>query len=126
MEISQELISDLALLPLLKKVLLTAAALTDSDAASILLPADHAAELRFLTSIGGGAERLVASDIPVPVASSIAGTILAHRKPVIVADAHPSLKKAGYLQTTIPGGHGAVREFCDLVAGVREETLSHG
>ena len=110
LEISQELISDLALVPLLKKVLLTAAALTNSDAASILLPADRAAELRFLTSIGGGAGRLVASDIPVPVASSIAGTILAQRKPVIVADAQNDLRvykevdlQTGYTTRTLLG-----------------------
>jgi 3-deoxy-D-manno-octulosonate 8-phosphate phosphatase KdsC-like HAD superfamily phosphatase len=45
--------------------------------------------------------------------------------PVVVADAHPSLEGRGYLQTTRPGGQGAVRELCDLVAGIREETASH-
>ncbi len=42
--------------------------------------------------------------------------------PVIVADAHPALRRPGYLQTTRPGGQGAVREFCDLIANIREET----
>lgn len=46
--------------------------------------------------------------------------------PVIVADAHPSLKRSGYLQTRLPGGHGAVREFCDLVASMRQTAASHG
>jgi YrbI family 3-deoxy-D-manno-octulosonate 8-phosphate phosphatase len=39
--------------------------------------------------------------------------------PVIVADAHPSLAGRGFLQTARGGGHGAVREFCDLVAVLR-------
>jgi YrbI family 3-deoxy-D-manno-octulosonate 8-phosphate phosphatase len=46
--------------------------------------------------------------------------------PVVVADAYPSAVKPGYLRTTRPGGHGAVREFCELVVAVREEALSHG
>ena len=45
--------------------------------------------------------------------------------PVIVADAHPTLKRPGYLQTTRPGGHGAVRELCDLIGEIREETSAH-
>ena len=46
--------------------------------------------------------------------------------PVIVADAHESLTDSGYLQTTRPGGHGAVREFCDLLAQTRLTAASHG
>ena len=45
--------------------------------------------------------------------------------PVIVADAHASLQGAGYLQTTLAGGHGAVREFCDLVVRIRVEAATH-
>ncbi len=45
--------------------------------------------------------------------------------PVIVADAHPGARRPGYLQTTRPGGHGAVRELCDLIADIREDTSSH-
>ncbi len=45
--------------------------------------------------------------------------------PVIVADAHPALRRPDYLRTTCPGGHGAVREFCDLIANIREETSAH-
>jgi len=46
--------------------------------------------------------------------------------PVVVADAYPSAVKPAYLKTTRNGGHGAVREFCELVVAVREEALSHG
>lgn len=42
--------------------------------------------------------------------------------PVIVADAHPVLRRRDYLRTTLPGGQAAVREFCDLVADIREES----
>jgi len=35
--------------------------------------------------------------------------------PVVVADAHPDAAAAARLVLTRPGGHGAVREFCDLV-----------
>lgn len=45
--------------------------------------------------------------------------------PVIVADAHPALARPGYLRTTRPGGHGAVREFCDLVSHIRQESSAH-
>ena len=45
--------------------------------------------------------------------------------PVVVADAHPALKGRGYLETTRPGGHGAVRELCDLISVVRQETTRH-
>lgn len=45
--------------------------------------------------------------------------------PVIVADAHPAVRRPGWLQTTLPGGRGAVREFCDLVAAIREGASTH-
>jgi 3-deoxy-D-manno-octulosonate 8-phosphate phosphatase (KDO 8-P phosphatase) len=32
-----------------------------------------------------------------------------------VADAHPALKAAAHWITGSPGGHGAVREVCDLL-----------
>lgn len=35
--------------------------------------------------------------------------------PVAVADAYPEVKKQCKLILTLPGGYGAVREFCDLV-----------
>ena len=34
---------------------------------------------------------------------------------VAVADAHPQLLEAAHWKTTKPGGHGAVRELCDLI-----------
>ena len=34
---------------------------------------------------------------------------------VAVADAHPALKAAAHWTTSSPGGHGAVREVCDLL-----------
>lgn len=42
--------------------------------------------------------------------------------PIIVADAHQSVRHAGRLQTTIPGGHGAVREIADLYVSIRANT----
>jgi N-acylneuraminate cytidylyltransferase len=35
--------------------------------------------------------------------------------PVAVADAHPSVRQAARLVLARPGGHGAVRELCDLL-----------
>ena len=35
--------------------------------------------------------------------------------PVAVADAHPRVHEVAALSLTKPGGHGAVREFCDLL-----------
>lgn len=34
--------------------------------------------------------------------------------PIIVQDAHPDVSAFGIYRTTAPGGHGAVREVCDL------------
>lgn len=39
--------------------------------------------------------------------------------PIVVADAHPTVLPLGRLRTTRPGGHGAVREICDLLLEVR-------
>jgi YrbI family 3-deoxy-D-manno-octulosonate 8-phosphate phosphatase len=39
--------------------------------------------------------------------------------PIVVADAHADVVRHAKLQTRIPGGHGAVREVCDLIASVR-------
>lgn len=39
--------------------------------------------------------------------------------PIVVADAHPAVLPLGRLRTTRPGGHGAVREICDLLLEVR-------
>ena len=42
--------------------------------------------------------------------------------PIVVQDAHPDVIPAALYQTKRPGGHGAVREVCDLL----EQTLSTG
>lgn len=42
--------------------------------------------------------------------------------PIVVQDAHPDVIPAALYQTKCPGGHGAVREVCDLF----EQTLSTG
>ncbi len=36
--------------------------------------------------------------------------------PIVVKDAHPDVIPAARYQTKNPGGHGAVREVCDLIA----------
>jgi YrbI family 3-deoxy-D-manno-octulosonate 8-phosphate phosphatase len=36
--------------------------------------------------------------------------------PVVVMDAHPAVRKVARYRTRAPGGHGAVREVCDLFA----------
>lgn len=43
--------------------------------------------------------------------------------PVCVADAFPSVKKVSRYITSKLGGHGAVREFCDLVAEVKKNKI---
>lgn len=44
--------------------------------------------------------------------------------PVCVADAYPEVMKASIHVTKARGGHGAVREFCDFVAGVKSRKAS--
>jgi YrbI family 3-deoxy-D-manno-octulosonate 8-phosphate phosphatase len=39
--------------------------------------------------------------------------------PIVVADAHEDVVPLAKLQTITRGGHGAVREVCDLIAAVR-------
>jgi N-acylneuraminate cytidylyltransferase/3-deoxy-D-manno-octulosonate 8-phosphate phosphatase (KDO 8-P phosphatase) len=39
--------------------------------------------------------------------------------PIVVADAHPDILPAARYQTRAAGGHGAVREICDLFVQVR-------
>jgi 3-deoxy-D-manno-octulosonate 8-phosphate phosphatase (KDO 8-P phosphatase) len=46
--------------------------------------------------------------------------------PVVVADAHPHVVPLSRLQTRAAGGHGAVRELCDLIADAREGTTVPG
>jgi 3-deoxy-D-manno-octulosonate 8-phosphate phosphatase (KDO 8-P phosphatase) len=40
--------------------------------------------------------------------------------PVVVADAHPSVRRAARYRTRLPGGRGAVREVCDLISGAHD------
>lgn len=44
--------------------------------------------------------------------------------PVAVASAHPSAKAAAVYVTERPGGHGAVREVCDLILAARASDKS--
>ena len=39
--------------------------------------------------------------------------------PMVVADAHPDVIPFALYRTRVPGGHGAVREICDLLEQVR-------
>jgi YrbI family 3-deoxy-D-manno-octulosonate 8-phosphate phosphatase len=39
--------------------------------------------------------------------------------PIVVADAHGDVVRYAKLRTKTPGGYGAVREICDLIAAVR-------
>jgi YrbI family 3-deoxy-D-manno-octulosonate 8-phosphate phosphatase len=38
--------------------------------------------------------------------------------PIIVGDSHPDIRPYGCYRTRTPGGRGAVREVCDLIASV--------
>lgn len=42
--------------------------------------------------------------------------------PVAVADAVPAVRRAARYVTRAPGGHGAVREVCDLILAARPRT----
>jgi len=86
LEIGRELTSALTLEPLLKKILATAAELTDSEEASILLRDTRTGELHFLTAFGTTSGKLMEADVPVPIEGSIAGTVLTSREPLIVPD----------------------------------------
>lgn len=41
--------------------------------------------------------------------------------PIVVRDAHPDVVHLARYQTKAPGGHGAVREICDLFASMSAE-----
>lgn len=86
--VSRELGSTVALEPLLTKIIEIAAKLTESEGTSILLWDERTGELRFRAvraASGVLSDQLV--DIPVPVGSSIAGTVFMNREPLIVQDA---------------------------------------
>jgi signal transduction histidine kinase len=84
LEISRELNSTTGLNALLKKIINEAATLTNAEAASILLLDPYTRELRFKATSGEMPPEL--ADTPVPLGSSIAGTILTTNKPLIVDD----------------------------------------
>jgi YrbI family 3-deoxy-D-manno-octulosonate 8-phosphate phosphatase len=46
--------------------------------------------------------------------------------PIVVHDAHPDVLAFARYRTQRPGGHGAVREVCDLIAGIRERFAARG
>jgi len=45
--------------------------------------------------------------------------------PIVVQDAHPDVLELGVYRTNSPGGHGAVREVCDMIAHYRSVGLSN-
>jgi len=93
LEISRELTSTVALEPLLRKIVTTAAELTDSEKGSILLRDTRTGELRFRTASGDQSQQLV--DIPVPIEGSVAGTVLTSGEPLIVLDAQTDPRHYG-------------------------------
>ena len=83
LEISRELASTVAQEPLLKKIVDTAAELTDSEGASILLWDSRTGELRFQTAVAQSGQL---AEIPVPIEGSIAGAVLTSGKPLVIPD----------------------------------------
>ncbi len=45
--------------------------------------------------------------------------------PACVSDSHPDVLSAALYVSKIKGGHGAVREFCDFIAGVKTGKIGH-
>ncbi|HUX77875.1 MAG TPA: ATP-binding protein [Anaerolineae bacterium] len=93
LEISRELTSTVALEPLLEKIGVMAAELTDSAGSSILLRDMRTGELRFCTAAGVPPGQL--ADIAVPIEGSIAGTVLTSREPLIAPDAQADPRHYG-------------------------------
>jgi len=91
--VSQELTSTVALEPLLTKIVGTAAELTDSEGASILLLDGRTGELRFRATASDPTNRL--ADIPVPINGSVAGTVLMSGEPLIISDAQSDPRHYG-------------------------------
>ncbi len=46
--------------------------------------------------------------------------------PIIVSDAHPSVRRAARWRTKAPGGRGAVREVCDILVAARLSATKGG
>lgn len=82
--VTRDLTSTVSLQPLLMKIVNTAAELTDSEGASILLWDVRTGELRFRAAAGDPNGRL--SDIPVPIEGSIAGAVFDTGEPLIVGE----------------------------------------
>jgi signal transduction histidine kinase len=85
LEVGRTLSSTLELRKLLQTIVDSAAELTQSEAASILLYDPKAGELRFETASGADSGSL--SELGVPLDSSIAGWVFTHTRPMAVQDA---------------------------------------
>ena len=83
-EISLTLNSTLKLEPLLQYILDTAAELLECEAVSILLFDEESKELKFAAATGSDPKEL--AKIPVPLDSSIAGTIFTENKPLLISN----------------------------------------
>lgn len=46
--------------------------------------------------------------------------------PIVVQDALPDVRELGKYRTRTPGGYGAVREVCELIAAVRQAAKPYG
>ena len=84
LEISRSLVSTLDIDSLLNIILEASTELTDTEAASIMLLDEKTGELIFAAATGSKREEL--AHIRVPLDSSIAGTILRERAPLVVSD----------------------------------------
>ena len=84
LEISQVLTRTYDLNELLQLILSAAIELTDTETASIMLLNEAGTELRFAASTGNGSHKL--ASLKVPVEGSLAGSILAAGKPMVIQD----------------------------------------
>ncbi len=84
--VSAELVSNPQQSSLLNKITQTAAELTESESASILLLDERTGDLRFCAAATAEVVPLL-SEIPVPVTHSIAGKVLQEQQPLIVPNA---------------------------------------
>jgi 3-deoxy-D-manno-octulosonate 8-phosphate phosphatase (KDO 8-P phosphatase) len=71
-------------------------------------------KLRIRLKIGASESACVGDDSPdVPLMKAV-------KLAFAVADAHPEALRAAQVVTTLPGGHGAVREVCDYLLASRQ------
>jgi signal transduction histidine kinase len=133
LEISRELTSVLAREPLLKKILVTAAELTDGEAASILLQNANTDELHFITAVGRAPDEIAEFNIQVPMEGSVAGMILTSCQPLIISDAQtdPRLYKgvdqlAGFVTRSMLGVPLQLANRCVGVVEVLNKRGSQG